>query len=212
MELKPFICASEVLLITITIWGINIASKFWTDISKVIIKLVLQHSWICYWYFIYFPRCRRFFPRFSRSKFIDSLPGLFRIARILVKTILIIGLLSLFTILRCFLITDQSFESFDLLALIFRISRSCIRFFTIENTQLVHGISTWNKHCFKAHRLLFLVLKNFWRHSIRAPSRDQNLKGILTPRELVKQTSSYASKNSLLENIVSSTFEPFSEF
>ena len=34
-----------------------------------------------------------FFPRFSRSKFIDSLPGLFRIARILVKTILIIGLL-----------------------------------------------------------------------------------------------------------------------
>ena len=31
MELKPFICASEVLLITITIWGINIASKFWTD-------------------------------------------------------------------------------------------------------------------------------------------------------------------------------------
>ena len=66
--------------------------------------------------------------------------------------------------------------------------------FTIEKTQLVHGISTWNKHCFKAHRLLFLVLKNFWRHSIRAPSRDQNLKGILTPRELVKQTSYYASK------------------
>ena len=66
--------------------------------------------------------------------------------------------------------------------------------FTIEKTQLVRGISTWNKHCFKAHRLLFLVLKNFWRHSIRAPSRDQNLKGILTPRELVKQTSYYASK------------------
>ena len=48
--------ASEVLLITITIWGINIAGKFWADSSKVIIKLVRQHSWIwiCYWYSIYF--------------------------------------------------------------------------------------------------------------------------------------------------------------
>ena len=31
-----FICASDVLLIAITIWGINIAGKFWTDSSKVI--------------------------------------------------------------------------------------------------------------------------------------------------------------------------------
>ena len=132
MELKPFICASEVLLIAITIWGINIAGKFWADSRKVIIKLVRQHSWICYWYSIYFQRCRRFFHRFSRSKFIDSLPGLFRIARILVKTILIIGLLSLFTISRCFLKSEQSFESFDLLALIFRISRSCIQFLSAD--------------------------------------------------------------------------------
>ena len=87
--------------------------------------------------------------------------------------------------------------------------------FTIEKTQSVRGISTWNKHCFKSHCLLFLVLKNIWRHSIRAPSRDQNLKGILTPRDRASSWNKQVTtlrKNSLLENIVSSTFEPFSEF
>ena len=34
--------------------------------------------------------------------------------------------------------------------------------FSIEKTQLVHGISTGNKHYFKAHPLPFLVLKNFF--------------------------------------------------
>ena len=61
--------------------------------------------------------------------------------------------------------------------------------FTIVKTQLVHGISIWNKSCIEAHPLLFLVLKYFWWHSKRAPSRDQNLKGILTPAERVLQES-----------------------
>ena len=54
--------------------------------------------------------------------------------------------------------------------------------FTIVKTQLVHGISIWNNNCIKAYPLLLFVLKYFWRHSKCAPSRDQNLKGIiLTP-------------------------------
>ena len=40
------------------------------------------------------------------------------------------------------------------------------------------------------HRLCcFFVLKYSWRHSKRAPSRDQNLKGILTPGNFVQQVS-----------------------
>ena len=63
--------------------------------------------------------------------------------------------------------------------------------FTIVKTQLVHGISIWNKNCIEAYPLLLFVLKYFWRQSKCAPSRDQNLKGILTPGKRVcnKQVS-----------------------
>ena len=54
--------------------------------------------------------------------------------------------------------------------------------FTIVKTHLVHAISVWNINCIKAYPLLLFVLKYFWRHSKCAPSRDQNLNGILTPQ------------------------------
>ena len=61
--------------------------------------------------------------------------------------------------------------------------------FTIVKTQLVHGISVWNKNCIEAYPLLLFVLKYFWRHSKCTPSRDQNLKGILTPGKRVQEAS-----------------------
>ena len=61
--------------------------------------------------------------------------------------------------------------------------------FTIVKTHLVHAISVWNINCIKAYPLLLFVLKYFWRHSKCAPSRDQNLKGILTPGKRVQQAS-----------------------
>ena len=61
--------------------------------------------------------------------------------------------------------------------------------FTIVKTQLVHRISVWNKNCIEAYPLLLFVLKYFWRHSKCTPSRDQNLKGILTPGKRVQQAS-----------------------
>ena len=48
-------------------WRINIAGKFRTIRSKMIIKLVQQRSWICYWYSIYSKECYWFFLRFSQS-------------------------------------------------------------------------------------------------------------------------------------------------
>ena len=46
---------------------------------------------------------------------------------------------------------------------------------TIVKTQLVHGISIWNKIGNEAYPLLFFLFKiiYFWRHSKRAPSRDK---------------------------------------
>ena len=61
--------------------------------------------------------------------------------------------------------------------------------FAIVKTHLVHAISVWNINCIKAYPLLLFVLKYFWRHSKCAPSRDQNLKGILTPGKRVQQAS-----------------------
>ena len=61
--------------------------------------------------------------------------------------------------------------------------------FTIVKTQLVHEISIWNKNCIEAYPLLLFVLKYFWQHSKCAPSRDQKLKGILTPGKRVQQAS-----------------------
>ena len=49
--------------------------------------------------------------------------------------------------------------------------------FSIEKTQLVHGISTGNKHYFKAHPLPFLVLKNFSRLYKSALLRHRNVQG-----------------------------------
>ena len=69
--------------------------------------------------------------------------------------------------------------------------------FTIVKTQLVHGISIWNKNCIEAYPLLLFVLKYSWRHSKCTPSRDQNLKGILTPgnRVAVQQITWYRSRS-----------------
>ena len=92
-KLKLFICIDEVLQIVITTWSANVASKFWTDGGKMIIKFIRQHSWICYRYTIHFQRRNQFLSRFSRSKFIDSLPSLSGIDFVFVKTIMIIGLL-----------------------------------------------------------------------------------------------------------------------
>ena len=39
-ELKTLLFAGDVPLINITTWRINIAAKFWTDSSKMIIKFV----------------------------------------------------------------------------------------------------------------------------------------------------------------------------
>ena len=45
----------------------------------------------------------------------------------------------------------------------------------------------------EAYPLLLFVSKYFWRHFKRAPSIDQNLKGILTPEKSVQQASFDAS-------------------
>lgn len=45
-KLKLSICISEVPQIVITIWSINVTSKFWADSGKMIIKFIREHSWI----------------------------------------------------------------------------------------------------------------------------------------------------------------------